>query len=422
MVPHSTDTAAPEQVEKRRLTAVVIAGFSAFLGLYAPQPMLPELAANFHKSPGEISQLISISTIAVALAAPFVGTLSDRWGRRRLIVLSALLLALPTMLAATATSLTQLMIWRFLVGIFTPGVFALTVTYINEEWGNRSGAVMAYYVGGTVAGGFAGRTLAAFIADYGDWHQTFALLGLLNLIGALLIAWLMPREQNHVQASQGAAQAMLCHLRNRSLLATCAAGFCVLFALLGVFTYVNFRLAAAPFNMRPAALGRIFVVYLVSVALSPVSGKVINRLGQRRTFALSMLVACAGVLLTLLPSVFAILLGLALFCTGIFVGQSSASSYIGIAATEARAAAVGLYVTAYYLGGSFGAAVPVLFWSRFGWTGCVLLIAVVQIVTALNALLFWHDRTAALVQSHRPRPRRYRIEYGAFALTLEMRR
>ena len=421
MVPEYSGSTVAWQMDGRRLAAVVIAGISAFLGLYAPQPMLPELAASFHKTPGEISQLISISTIAVALVAPFVGVLSDRWGRKRLIVLSALLLAVPTLLAATATSLMQLMIWRFLVGVFTPGVFALTVTYINEEWGSGSGAAMAYYVGGTVGGGFVGRTLAAFIADYGDWHQTFVVLGLLNMVGALLIAWLMPREQNHVRASQGEARAMWNHLHNVPLLATCMAGFCVLFALLGIFTYVNFRLAGAPFFMRPAALGRIFVVYLVSVALSPVSGKVIHRLGQRKTFSLSMLLACVGVLLTLLPYVPAILLGLALFCTGSFVGQSSASSYIGIAASEAKAAAVGLYVTAYYLGGSLGAAVPGIFWSRFGWTGCVVLISVVQLATALNALVFWRRKEAVLPVWHH-RPRRLRIAYGAFALTLEMRR
>jgi predicted MFS family arabinose efflux permease len=100
-------------------------------------------------------------------------------------------------------------------------------------------------------------------------------------------------------------------------------------------------------------------------------------------------VAFVGVLLTLIPSVPAVLLGLALFCMGIFAGQSAASSYIGRAATGAKAAAVGLYVTAYYIGGSFGAAVPGVFWSRYGWTGCVALIALIELATAALALRYW---------------------------------
>lgn len=354
--------------------------------------MLPELARSFQKTPGQISLLISLSTIAVALAAPFVGTLSDRWGRKRLIVLSALLLALPTALAATATSFTQLLFWRFLVGIFTPGVFALTVTYINEEWPHGAGVVMSAYVSGTVSGGFVGRMLAAYVTDYGNWRISFVVLGLMNLAGALLIWRLLPVERHRSARVKGMVKTMIGHLSNKQLLATYAAGFCVLFSLLGIFTYVNFLLAAKPFYMRPAALGRVFMVYLAGAAFTPLAGRFIDRQGQRRAFTLAILISLGGVLLTLIPFVPVVMTGLAIFCTGIFIGQSSASSYIGKAAHEAKAAAVGLYVTAYYLGGSFGAAVPGFFWNRFGWGGCVALIALAQILTAAIAMSFWRAK------------------------------
>jgi predicted MFS family arabinose efflux permease len=375
--------------EARRTAAVVLAGFCAFLDLYAPQPMLPELARHFGRTPGQVSQLVSISTIAVAIAAPFAGALSDRWGRKRLIVASALLLAVPVMLAATASGFGQLLFWRFFVGILTPGVFALTVTYINEEWQERAGQAMAAYVSGTVLGGFAGRMLAAIVAEHASWQLAFLILGVLNALGGAAIWLWLPREKHRAPATRGVARAMLLHLKNPRLLATYAAGFCVLFSLLGVFTYVNFHLAAAPFRLGTAALGNIFVVYLAGALFTPLAGKWIDRLGQRKAFALAMLLALAGVLVTLIPSLVAVIAGLAIFCTGIFIGQSSASSFIGRAAKGAKAAAVGLYVSFYYLGGTFGAAVPGLFWRRFGWTGCVALMACAQLVTAAIALRFW---------------------------------
>jgi MFS transporter, YNFM family, putative membrane transport protein len=86
----------------------------------------------------------------------------------------------------------------------------------------------------------------------------------------------------------------------------------------------------------------------------------------------------------------AILVGLALCCSGTFVAQSASTSYIGTVAHQARAAAVGLYVLFYYVGGSFGAAVPGQFWNRGGWTACVTLIAAVQMLTILLAARFWH--------------------------------
>ena len=95
--------------------------------------------ANFCVSPGAISLVVTASTLAVALAAPFAGVVADRFGRKRVIVPAAFLLAVPTLLAATAGSYGQLLFWRFLQGIFTPGIFGVIIAYINEEWGSGRG-------------------------------------------------------------------------------------------------------------------------------------------------------------------------------------------------------------------------------------------------------------------------------------------
>src|SRR5260370_15043546 len=106
--------------ERTRTAAVVFAGFCAFLAIFAPQPLLPMLAKAFDVSPGRISLVVTASTLAVALAAPFAGIVADRFGRKRVIVPAAILLAIPTLLAATSTSYSQLIFWRFLQGVFTP--------------------------------------------------------------------------------------------------------------------------------------------------------------------------------------------------------------------------------------------------------------------------------------------------------------
>ena len=179
------------QQERRRLAAVVLAGFCAFLDLYAPQPMLPMLSRVFHASAGGISLLVTVSTAAVALTAPWIGLLADRLGHKRVIVPSAILLAAPTMLAASSGTLGQLLFWRFWQGVFTPGIFVATVAYIADEWEGPTGAAIAAYVAGTVVGGFAGRTAAAFIAHWSNWQAAFIALGALNLAGGVAIwAWL----------------------------------------------------------------------------------------------------------------------------------------------------------------------------------------------------------------------------------------
>lgn len=376
---------------RTRTAAVVIAGFCAFLTLYAPQPLLPMLAAAFKTSAAAISLVVTASTVAVALAAPLAGMLSDRLGRRQIIVPAAFLLAVPTLLAATSNGLGQLLFWRFWQGIFTPGIFAITVAYINEEWEEGAGSAIAAYVTGTVLGGFCGRTVAALVAAHFGWRWAFIAVGILNALGALAIwAWL-PNGRRFARARPhtSGGQAMLRHLRNPRLLATYAVGFCVLFSLLGTFTYVNFYLSAAPFELTTAALGLLFVVYLVGAVITPIAGRSIDRVGHRFALVLAFAGGIAGILLTLIQTLPAVMIGLALCCTGVFVAQAAASSYIGTVADEALAAAVGLYSMFYYAGGSLGAALPGCFWIRGGWPACVALIAMVQALTIAVAMLFW---------------------------------
>lgn len=370
---------------------MVLAGFCAFLTLFAPQPLLPLLAQAFHASAGAIGLVVTVSTIAVAITAPLTGLVADRLGRKNVIVPAAFLLAIPTILAGLSGSLGQLLFWRFWQGVFTPGIFAVTIAYINEEWEQGAGAAMSAYVGGTVLGGFSGRMVAAVAAAQFSWRWAFVALGILNALGGVAIwAWLPQGRRLERHRKKGSpVGAMLRHARNPRLLATYAVGFGVLFTLIGTFNYINFYLALPPFRLGTTALGLLFTVYLVGALVTPMVGRLIDRIGHRLTLALAFGGGVAGICLTLLPSLPAVIVGLAMTCTGSFIGHSSASSYIGTVAREGRASAVGLYVMCYYAGGSAGSALSGHFWVRGGWPACVALVATVQVLTIVVATVFW---------------------------------
>lgn len=391
-------TSSPPPRATRRTAAIALAGFCAFVTLYAPQPLLPTLAGEFHTSVAAISLLLTASTVGVALAAALAGILADHVGRKAVIVPAAFLLAFPSLLLARAGSLNQLIFWRFWQGVFTPGIAVVAPAYINEEWEVGIGSAMGAYVSGTVLGGFSGRIVAGFVAARFSWRASFLALGAIGALGALGVwAWL-PAGRRFERASSTAStlRAMGRHLKNPRLLATYAVGFCVLFSMLATFTYVNFYLAAPPFLLSPAALGLLFVVYLAGAVASPVAGRWIDRVGHRSTLLVAYVGAVGGILLTLIHSLPMILIGLALCCSAVFVAQSVSNSYIGTVASEARAAAVGLYVLFYYVGGSAGSAIPGYLWNRGGWPACVGLIAAVQILTIAIASAFW-----------KPAPRRH---------------
>src|SRR5262249_5766503 len=153
------------------------------------------------------------------------------------IVGSAFALAAGTLLAATSQSLSQLVFWRFVQGVVTPGIFGSTIAYIHEQWpASRVGRTAAAYVSGTVLGGFSGRAIAGLVAGDHSWQLSFIVLAVLNgAIAAALAMWL-PSERGPVghhdlqkAAKDAATVAPFEHFSNRRLVATYVVGFCVLF-------------------------------------------------------------------------------------------------------------------------------------------------------------------------------------------------
>jgi MFS transporter, YNFM family, putative membrane transport protein len=383
----------------------MLAGAAAFVDLYATQPLLPLFARTFRASAFQAGLTITAPTIAVAISAPFIGRLADRVGLKRVIVGSAFLLAVATGLAAMSRTLWEVIGWRFVQGVMTPGIFAGTVAYIHEEWPvGRAGRGTAAYMTGTIMGGFSGRAIAGFVAADATWRLSFvALAGLTLALATGLLVWLpversFPRARPSAKAPSHGVHDVAHLFRNQQLLATFAIGFCVLFTQVAMFTYVTFHLAGPPFWLSTAALGWLFVVYVVGVVVTPFSGAWIDRYGQRTGLATAMGLGAAGGMLTLIPSLAAVAAGLALSSTGVFIAQASTSSYIGAVTTRDRALAVGLYSTFYYIGGSVGGALPAALWTAGGWPACVALIVTVQLTGVAIAMLCWRDARARPVE------------------------
>lgn len=383
----------------------MLAGMCTFLGVYCTQPLLPFLQNIFAASALEVSLTVSATIFAVAVVAPFVGMLAERKGRKKVIVPSLFLLSVPMLLAATSHTLRALIFWRFAQGIFVPGVVAVMLAYINEEWAGRGvGRAMAAYVTGTVLGGFLGRFISGVIATHWHWRGTFIVLGMVNLVGAVLVRSWLPLAKNFVRTEHisHALTDAWNHLHNPRLLANFGNGGTFLFALVGAFTYANFYLAAAPFDLNAAQLGSIFFVYLLGVIITPLSGRFLDRYGLRRTAVLYCAMMVFGLALTLIRSLPTIITGLALFSSGVFIAQAAATVQTGTIAGRARSSAAGLYVTFYYLGGSLGATVTGWFWEWKRWLGCVLLLGFMSLVSLSLAVLSSRPRETLDMSSAEP--------------------
>ena len=390
--------AAHRSTISARQLAVGLAGFCAFVNLYAPQSILPLLSHEFGASAAEVSAIITVSTLAVAVTAPFTGALADVLGRKRVIVAAMFLLVLPTLMVGMASSLSALIFWRAVQGLILPPIFAVTIAYIGDEWPAQEATTAAgIYSSGSSFGGFSGRLVTGLLADLIGWRAGFDALALIAFAGAITVAFLLPPERKFVR-SEGllaSVQQMLAHFRNRQLLATYAVGFGVLFCFICTFTYISFYLAAAPYNLSASWLGALFVVYLTGSVLTPLAGWAVGRFGRRRFTARVIALWIAGIGLTLAPSLPVIVVGLAISAGCGLICQAISTGYVTITAKVGRSSAVGLYVTSFYIGGSFGAACGGLAWTIGGWAACAALVAMMLIIMASIVIFGWARRVPA---------------------------
>jgi YNFM family putative membrane transporter len=384
------------------LLRTLVIGLTAFLtvvDLFATQAILPSLVKHYQVSRAAMGFAVNASTIGMAVAGLTVAFFSRRLNRKRGIVLSLALLSIPTALLAVAPDLTTFMILRIVQGLFMAAAFTLTLTYLAEQCSARDAATAsAAYITGNVASNLFGRLMSAALADHLGLATNFYVFAGLNLAGALLVYVTLAQTRPMAAAGAAARSSFAIwaeHLRNGPLRAAFGIGFLILFAFIGTFTFVNFVLVGDPLAVSPMQLGFVYLVFLPSILTTPLAGRVARRLGTRPTFWGALAVAAIGLPLLLLPSLPAVLAGLALVGVGTFFAQAAATGFIGQAATTDRGSASGIYLACYFFGGIVGTAVLGQLFDRLGWTACVTGIAVALALACLLALRLKMPTSAA---------------------------
>ena len=380
-------------VPARARVAMFLLGMCALISIYSTQPVLAQIARWAQVPEEQAAWTVSATTLGVAVMAPVAGAVSDRLGRKGVMLVAIAALLVTTALCAVAGSFGELLAVRFLQGLATPFVFAVTVAYIGDEFAPAAATrLTAVLVGGTAFGGFAGRLLPGLATDLShDWRTSF--LPLLVLLAAALVATLvgLPHERRFVAStSLGAGlRGIGTHLGDRRILATCVVGAGLLFQQVASFTFVSLHLQQPPLDLTTLQVGLVFVVFLAPTLVTPQVGRAVARFGRVPTSVGAATLGAAGLALTLVPSVTAVVVGLACSCVAVFAGQACATGFVSEHAPVDRSAAVGLYLTAYYLGGTIGGTAPAPLFAGPGWPAVVLLIVLVTAGTTAVGAIGW---------------------------------
>ncbi|HEX8995183.1 MAG TPA: MFS transporter [Ktedonobacterales bacterium] len=376
---------------RRANLAMFLAGCGIFSILYCTQPVLPELSRQYALAPVMASLSVSLPTAGMAVAMLLMSTLSEVWGRTRLMTISLLAAAIFQLLIPVSPNYTALLILRTLEGIALSGVPSTILAYIAEETDTSSyGFAVGLYISGTTIGGMSGRFLVGALTDAFSWRVALTVIGVLGLALSALFTWLLPPSRHFRSRPfepRALALSLLARLRDPGLLLLYAAGFLAMGSFITVYNYISYRLVAAPYHLSQTLVGGIFLIYLVGTFSSTWMGRLADRVGRRQTLWIGPTLMLIGLAITLATPLLTVILGIAIFTFGFFSVHSIATSWVGKRATVGRAQASALYFFFYYTGSSVVGATGGLAWSAHQWAGVVAMLSALVALALGVALL-----------------------------------
>ena len=370
----------------RAMVAMLFVGLAIFSGLYSTQAMLPTFVEVLGFTPTEAALTVSAATGALALCIVPLSILSERFGRGRLLVISAVLATiLAFAVPLVGENVLAIIAVRALQGAVLAGAPAVAMAWLSEELDEDIlPRAMGLYIAGNTLGGIAGRLIPTGLLDFTGWRGALLGSAAVSAIFAILFVILLPKQENfrpkklHFKAE---IRAMINHWRNLEL------GLLFLFAFLGMgafvsmYNFITFRLIHH-FGLPVTLTGLVFLMYLAGTWSSARVGTIINKYGHSKTFVVSAVLYALGIVMTLGPLP-VLLAGMFIFTAGFFAAHSTASGWVGQAAATNRAEASSMYLLCYYAGSSAVGAASGLVFEATSWTGFIAFISCFTVAVIL---------------------------------------
>jgi len=169
----SQHTAAPP---RPNVVVVVLAlgGIAVSLMQTLVIPLIPELPTLLGATPADTAWVITATLLASAVVTPVVGRLGDMYGKRRMLLLSLVLLVAGSVVAALSNSLVPMIAGRALQGL-AAGVIPLGISIMRDELpAEKLGSSVAMMSASLGVGGALGLPASALLVENTDWHMLFS--------------------------------------------------------------------------------------------------------------------------------------------------------------------------------------------------------------------------------------------------------
>ncbi|KXX98385.1 MFS transporter [Bacillus paranthracis] len=352
---------------KSMIRILAIVAFFVGLDSLLVAPLLPVITETISIPDGSGGLLITIYALCYGITAPVFGMMSDRVGRKRMIIIGFIIFSISTFCTGLAKNFEILLLFRGLTGLsgamIMPSIFALVgdkVTY--ESRGKAMGTIMGAMIGSTVIG----VPIGAFLSEIGNWQWTFYSIGLLTLFLTLLINHILrnekEREDVHVSLTEMVDAPLKMTVVNISVLFALVATFLWTIGLHGMFSYIGVYYE----NNFGISVGKIGIVIFLagvgSVAGNILGGKLADKIGKKSVIVIASIVSSISVMLFSLSTENLVIAIIVHIIWSLFIGfgQASLTALISELKPAVRGTVMALNSSAMYIGMTIASGVASL--------------------------------------------------------------
>lgn len=374
---------------RAQVASMAVATGTTIANLYYSQPMLADMAAALHVTGTQAGMVPILAQAGFAIGLVFIAPLGDLVDRKRLVIALEILLCCALLSLAVAPGIGAVHVCAFLIGVFATSVQVLVPLAATLASPERRGHVVSLVFTGTLTGILSARIVAGVVAAAWGWRAIFAMSAFAAAGIACLTAALIPSEgARHGQPylrllSSTAAQWMrFPTLRRVSLLGALTFGvFCA------YWTTLTFQLQSA-FGFDTRRVGMFGIAALVGAALSPLAGKLSDRMKPSGMQVATLAILLAGTLLAAagMHSVWLLAAATVVIDVGMQATQVNSLAQIYALDPLANSRINTVYIACFFIGGALGTTVGMQAWRLSGWPGVCVVLAAMSIAALAMAV------------------------------------
>lgn len=366
------------------LTMAVIAGLTV-ANCYYNQPLLEMIRHDMGVSQHEANLITVVTQIGYALGLCFLIPMGDLYSRRRIIVINMSVAAV--MAVFIAFSQRVWIVWgaSLLLGACSviPQFFIPIAGQYSEK--KNKGRNMGIVLSGLLTGILASRVVSGYVGEWLGWREMFIIAALIMIVCLILTLKIMPQiDSNYVGTYRGLMKSVFHIVASNARIRLYAIRAAFSFgSMMAIWSCLAFRLAQAPFFSGSEMVGTLGMCGIAGALAASGLGKLVNQWGIRK---LSLYGACLQLVAWTTAYLFGdtymgIIVAIILVDIGLQCLQLSNQSGCIQEMPEASNRANTIFMTTYFIGGSFGTYCAGLAWTHEGWMGVCAVGAVLAAIS-----------------------------------------